>query len=62
MITSCCRPGGACKEGEDESAACRRTLNEQLCAEDDPRDDWLVEDLISTWWRPNFDPPKVRYI
>jgi cleavage and polyadenylation specificity factor subunit 5 len=32
---------------------------QQLCADDQPRDDWRIEDCVSTWWRPNFDPPKV---
>lgn len=24
--------------------------------------DWNVEDLISNWWRPNFEPPQYPYI
>lgn len=24
--------------------------------------DWAVEDLISNWWRPNFEPPQYPYI
>lgn len=24
--------------------------------------DWSVDDLISNWWRPNFEPPQYPYI
>jgi cleavage and polyadenylation specificity factor subunit 5 len=24
--------------------------------------DWLVEDSVGNWWRPNFEPPQYPYI
>lgn len=35
---------------------------QQLCADDAPRADWHVDECVSVWWRPNFDPPKYPYV
>lgn len=24
--------------------------------------DWLIEDSVGNWWRPNFEPPQYPYI
>ncbi|KAJ8985119.1 hypothetical protein NQ317_012769 [Molorchus minor] len=29
---------------------------------DGVKQDWLVEDIIGNWWRPNFEPPQYPYI
>uniref|UniRef100_A0A914NDP1 Uncharacterized protein n=1 Tax=Meloidogyne incognita TaxID=6306 RepID=A0A914NDP1_MELIC len=30
-----------------------------LGKEDTPKSQWIVEDTIANWWRPNFDPPRT---
>ena len=37
-----------------------------LCAKnlgrhDQPAVDWLIEDTVCNWWRPNFEPPQAIY-
>lgn len=34
-------------------------LFKTLGREDTPKSQWIVEDCIANWWRPNFDPPRV---
>lgn len=29
---------------------------------DGVKQDWLVEDIIGNWWRPNFEPPQYPYV
>lgn len=33
-----------------------------LGRQDGVKQDWLVEDIIGNWWRPNFEPPQYPYI
>jgi len=30
-----------------------------LGRKDQPPVDWVIEDTISNWWRPNFENPQV---
>lgn len=52
-------PGGELCAGEDECEGLKRILTETLGKEDTPKTQWIVEDTIANWWRPNFDPPRV---
>lgn len=33
-----------------------------LGRQDGVKQDWIVEDTIGNWWRPNFEPPQYPYI
>lgn len=33
-----------------------------LGRQDGIKQDWIVEDTIGNWWRPNFEPPQYPYI
>ncbi|KAI1701952.1 nucleotide hydrolase domain-containing protein [Ditylenchus destructor] len=55
-------PGGELNAGEDECEGLKRILTETLGREDTPKDQWIVEDCIANWWRPNFDPPRYPYV
>ncbi|KAK0425932.1 hypothetical protein QR680_009463 [Steinernema hermaphroditum] len=55
-------PGGELNPGEDEVEGLRRILTETLGREDGESNQWIVEDAIGSWWRPNFDPPRYPYI
>lgn len=37
-------------------------LLQTLGRQDGVKQDWLVEDIIGNWWRPNFEPPQYPYI
>lgn len=37
-------------------------LLQTLGRQDGIKQDWLVEDIIGNWWRPNFEPPQYPYI
>jgi len=26
------------------------------------KQDWVIEDTIGNWWRPNFEPPQYPYV
>ncbi|KAL9702719.1 hypothetical protein quinque_006237 [Culex quinquefasciatus] len=39
-----------------------RLLTETLGRQDGVKQDWIVEDTIGNWWRPNFEPPQYPYI
>jgi len=30
-----------------------------LGRQDGVKQEWFIEDTIGTWWRPNFEPPRV---
>eukprot|EP01129_Flabellula_baltica_P000818 TRINITY_DN10769_c0_g1_i1.p1 TRINITY_DN10769_c0_g1~~TRINITY_DN10769_c0_g1_i1.p1 ORF type:complete len:303 (+),score=71.69 TRINITY_DN10769_c0_g1_i1:148-1056(+) len=51
-------PGGNLKPGEDEISGLKRKLDSKLAPSEDSfteKPDWIIGDLISTWWRPNFE-------
>lgn len=55
-------PGGELNPGEDEVEGLKRLLTETLGRQDGVKQDWIVEDIIGNWWRPNFEPPQYPYI
>ena len=55
-------PGGELNAGEDEIDGLKRILSETLGRTDGHPQEWTVEDLIGTWWRPNFEPAQYPYI
>jgi len=55
-------PGGELLPGEDEVEGLKRLLATTLGRVDGIKQDWMIEDTISNWWRPNFDPPRYPYI
>jgi len=55
-------PGGELNPGEDEVEGLKRILSDTLGRTDGTVQEWTVEDLIGTWWRPNFDPAQYPYI
>lgn len=38
----------------------RDFLLQTLGRQDGAPMDWLIEDTIGNWWRPNFEPPQVK--
>nr|XP_019011675.1 cleavage and polyadenylation specificity factor subunit 5 [Kwoniella pini CBS 10737]OCF50456.1 cleavage and polyadenylation specificity factor subunit 5 [Kwoniella pini CBS 10737] len=58
-------PGGYLDPLETDSAGLIARLNEQLGVPFSPsgkRGDWKVGDLLTTWWRPNYDTFYYPYI
>ncbi|XP_018912663.1 cleavage and polyadenylation specificity factor subunit 5 isoform X2 [Bemisia tabaci] len=55
-------PGGELSPGEDEVEGLKRLLTETLGRQDGVKQDWVVEDTIGNWWRPNFEPPQYPYV
>ena len=55
-------PGGELNPGEDEIDGLKRILSDTLGRADGPAQEWSIEDLIGTWWRPNFEPAQYPYI
>lgn len=55
-------PGGELNAGEDEVEGLKRLLTEILGREDGVKQEWIIEDTIGNWWRPNFEPPQYPYI
>ncbi|XP_006902615.1 PREDICTED: cleavage and polyadenylation specificity factor subunit 5-like [Elephantulus edwardii] len=55
-------PGGELSPGEDEVEGLKRLMTEILGHQDGVLQDWVIDDCISNWWRPNFEPPQYPYI
>ncbi|XP_069669577.1 cleavage and polyadenylation specificity factor subunit 5 [Periplaneta americana] len=55
-------PGGELNPGEDEVEGLKRLLTETLGRQDGVKQDWVIEDTIGNWWRPNFEPPQYPYV
>uniref|UniRef100_T1JAG9 Cleavage and polyadenylation specificity factor subunit 5 n=1 Tax=Strigamia maritima TaxID=126957 RepID=T1JAG9_STRMM len=57
-------PGGDLKSIEDEVEGLKRILTEILKTQDDDEVDheWIIEDLIGNWFRPNFEQLLYPYI
>lgn len=55
-------PGGELNVGEDPIDGLKRLLNETLGKADavEPNN-WIVEEVIGNWWRPNFEAPRYPY-
>lgn len=55
--------GGEINPGEDSIDGLKRLLNETLGRPDSTQqNNWLVEDVIGNWWRPNFEAPRYPYV
>lgn len=52
-------PGGELNPTEDEVDGLKRLMTETLGRQDGVQQDWIIEDTIGNWWRPNFEPPQV---
>ena len=64
-------PGDTLRPDEDDVTGLKRALNlklaptaEQLAADSsaNTNSDWEVGDLLSVWWRPNFETYMVKTI
>ncbi|CAD5207372.1 unnamed protein product [Bursaphelenchus okinawaensis] len=55
-------PGGELRVDEDEVEGMKRILTETLGKDETSASQWVIEDVVATWWRPNFDPPRYPYI
>ncbi|XP_067342496.1 cleavage and polyadenylation specificity factor subunit 5 isoform X3 [Channa argus] len=51
-------PGGELSPGEDEVEGLKRLMTEILGRQDGVKQDWVIDDCIGNWWRPNFEPPQ----
>lgn len=53
------RPGHYLKPGEDEKGGLKEILNLRLGPEDstewNSKEDWVIGEKLSTWWRPNYE-------
>lgn len=56
------RPGGELNPGEDEVEGLKRLMTETLGRQDGVQHEWVIEDAIGNWWRPNFEAPQYPYI
>lgn len=55
-------PGGELRAGEDEMDGLKRLMSETLGRQDGIVNEWIIEDTIGNWWRPNFEPPQYPYV
>uniref|UniRef100_A0A0K8SJ25 Cleavage and polyadenylation specificity factor subunit 5 n=1 Tax=Lygus hesperus TaxID=30085 RepID=A0A0K8SJ25_LYGHE len=55
-------PGGELSPGEDGVDGLKRLLTETLGRQDGVKQNWVIEDTVGNWWRPNFEPPIYPYI
>lgn len=55
-------PGGELNPGEDEVDGLKRLLTETFGRKDGVKQEWIIEDIIGNWWRPNFEPSQYPYM
>ncbi|CAF0740335.1 unnamed protein product [Brachionus calyciflorus] len=56
-------PGGELNPNEDPVEGLKRLLNETLGKSDgSSQNNWVIEDTIGNWWRPNFEAPRYPYV
>lgn len=55
-------PAGELEEGENDHDGMKRIVNNVLGRTDEVQTDWQVADVVSNWWRPNFEAPQYPYI
>ena len=55
-------PGGELQPGEDEVEGLKRLMTSTLARSDGTSTEWVIEDTIGNWWRPNFEPAQYPYI
>uniref|UniRef100_A0A2K5E1Z3 Cleavage and polyadenylation specificity factor subunit 5 n=1 Tax=Aotus nancymaae TaxID=37293 RepID=A0A2K5E1Z3_AOTNA len=51
-------PGGELNPGEDEVEGLKRLMTEILGRQNGVLQDWVIDNCIGNWWRPNFEPPQ----
>ena len=54
-------PGGDLRAGEEEIEGLKRFMSETLC-KDGVDLQWVIEDTVANWYRPNFEPAQFPYI
>lgn len=56
-------PGGELNPNEDPMEGLKRLLSETLGKTDcQSQNNWIIEDIIGNWWRPNFEAPRYPYV
>ena len=55
-------PAGELEDGENDHDGMKRIVNNVLGRTDEVQTDWQVADVVSNWWRPNFEAPQYPYI
>jgi len=56
-------PGGELNPNENSVEGLKRLLNETLGKVDSQsQNNWIIEETIGNWWRPNFEAPRYPYI
>ncbi|XP_028410031.1 cleavage and polyadenylation specificity factor subunit 5-like [Dendronephthya gigantea] len=56
-------PGGELTPGEDENEGLKRAMTEILGRPESNQEmEWVIEDSLGSWWRPNFEAPQYPYI
>ena len=55
------RPGEVLKPGEDEINGLKSRLNQRLSAPGQNQEDIEIGELLSIWYRPNFEPDFYPY-
>ncbi|KAF4018007.1 hypothetical protein G4228_009501 [Cervus hanglu yarkandensis] len=54
-------PGGGLNPGEDEVEGLQRLMTEISGHQGGVLQDWVFDNCIGNWWRPNFEPPQYPY-
>ncbi|CAB4058915.1 NUDT21 [Lepeophtheirus salmonis] len=55
-------PEESFSRGEDEVQGLKRLMTDTLGRPDSGPTQWIIEDTIGNWWRPNFEPAQYPYI
>jgi len=58
-------PGGKVKPGESDIDGLKRKLDSKLAPPGESyteKPDWIIEDIVSVWWRPNFETLMYPYV
>lgn len=55
-------PGGELRSEESDVDGIKRILSAILGRQDGVSQEWVIEDCIGTWWRPNFEQPQYPYV
>lgn len=55
-------PCGELAPGESEEEGMLRIVNDTLGREDGIKTDYVVDEVVANWWRPNFEAPQYPYI
>ncbi|KAI9206252.1 Cleavage/polyadenylation specificity factor subunit 5 [Polychytrium aggregatum] len=55
-------PGDALKPGEDPIEGLKQRLTQKLSPANVDGDDWQIGELLTVWWRPNFETFMYPYV